>query len=250
MTEDPSSWFRRYRPVSEPRLRLVCFPHAGGAASAYRAWPPLLPGDVELLAVQYPGRQDRLDERCLTSMDQLADAVAEALAPFLDRPLALFGHSMGASVAHEVALRLERRHGPVLHTLLVSARLPPRHHRSRDSLRDDQALLADVRTLDPANSAILEDPGIREVIFPSIRADYRIIDTYQPSTGLIVSTPVAAYVGNRDPLVSLWQMRAWSDVTKSGFDTVVFPGGHFYLRSHEVSLVGDVARRLADAVHP
>src|SRR5205814_8095171 len=90
-------WFRRYRPVPECRLRLVCFPHAGGSASAYRSWPDSLPGDIELLAVRYPGRQDRLREPCLTSVAELADAVTGALTPYLDRPVALFGHSMGAS---------------------------------------------------------------------------------------------------------------------------------------------------------
>src|SRR5689334_14969295 len=102
VTDHSSRWFRRYRRVTDPRLRLVCFPHAGGSASAYRSWAALLPSDVDMLAVQYPGRQDRLAEPCLVAMEQLTDAIVTALAPLCDRPLALFGHSMGASLAHEV----------------------------------------------------------------------------------------------------------------------------------------------------
>jgi pyochelin biosynthesis protein PchC len=222
-------------------LRLVCLPHAGGSASAYRSWPGLLPGDIDMLAVQYPGRQDRLGEPCLTSMDELADAVVAALDPLRDRPLALFGHSMGASLAHEVALRLPAR---VVELLLVSARLPPRHHNPRLPSHDDQALLADVRSLDPEYSAFLDDPEMRAVMMPSIRADYRIADAYRPSPCPVVDAPVVAYVGDQDPYVSVWQLRAWSEVTKAGFESVVLPGHHFYLRSQEARLVGDIANRL------
>lgn len=242
-TVHSSPWFRRYRRVTNPRLRLVCLPHAGGSASAYRSWVSLLPGDVDLLAVQYPGRQDRLGEPCLVTMDQLADAIVTALAPFLDLPVALFGHSMGASLAHEVGLRLERS-GHAVQTLLVSARLPPRHHRPRMDSWDDEALLADVRMLDPDSTTILADPDMRAMMLPAIRADYLIADTYRPTPEGIIDAPVVAYVGDDDPYVRVWQLRAWSEITKSGFQTVVFPGSHFYLRGRESELVQDISSRL------
>jgi surfactin synthase thioesterase subunit len=225
----------------------VCFPHAGGSASAYRSWTALLPDDVELLSAQYPGRQDRLAEPCLVEMDQLADAVCTALAPSLDLPVALFGHSMGASLAHEVALRLERAGAAPL-ALLVSARMPPRHHQPRIDTWDDQALLADVLALDPDSEAILADPDMRALMLPAIRADYLVADTYRPEPDPVVGVPVVAYVGDRDPYVSVWQLRAWSEVTKSNFQMVVFPGKHFYLRSAEVELVQDISGRLVTNV--
>lgn len=221
----------------------MCFPHAGGSASSYRSWASLLPDDVELLSVQYPGRQDRLAEPCLLTMDQLADAVCTALTSFLDLPVALFGHSMGASLAHEVALRLERAGAAPL-ALLVSARMPPRHHRSRIETWDDQALLADVRILDPDSEAILADPDMRELMLPAIRADYLVADTYRPAPDPIVGVPVVAYGGDRDPYVSVWQLRAWSEITKSSFQMMVFPGSHFYLRLAETELVQDISGRL------
>ncbi|GAB1510052.1 thioesterase II family protein [Actinophytocola sp. KF-1] len=236
-----SSWFRRFRPIPDSRLRLVCFPHAGGSASAYRSWPALLPADVEVLAVQYPGRQDRGHEPCPADLHELADAVTAALDPFLDRPLALFGHSMGASAAHEVALRMGN---PLVHGLFVSARLPPRHHRPRDPHQDDDALLADVRALDPAGAAVLDDPDLRALLLPPIRADYRIADTYRPSADPVVDVPVVAYVGDRDPCVRPWQMQAWSEITNAGFDVVEFPGDHFYLKAAADRLTGDIGRRL------
>ena len=228
-------------------MRLVCFPHAGGSASAYRSWASLLPDDVELLSAQYPGRQDRLAEPCLVSMDQFADAVCTALTPFLDLPVALFGHSMGASLAHEVALRLERA-GTAPLALLVSSRMPPRHHRPRIEAWDDQALLADVRVLDPDSEAILADPDMRELMLPAIRADYLVADSYRPAPDPIVGIPVVAYAGDRDPYVSIWQLRAWAEITKSNFQMLVFPGHHFYLRSNAVELVQDISSRLVTNV--
>jgi pyochelin biosynthetic protein PchC len=243
---DMTDWFRRYRRVVEPRLRLVCFPHAGGSASVYRSWPNRLPDDVELLAAQYPGRQDRLREPCVDRMDRLATLVTGALLPFLDRPLALFGHSMGASLAHEVAVRLERLHGAEIVTLFVSARLPPRHHRPRDVHQDDETLLADVRMLDPVNSAVLDDPDMRELMLPVIRADYQVADSYRPANPL-VRAPVVAYLGDADPTVGAGQLRAWAEITHAGFALVEFPGDHFYLVPGEAELVADIAARL-DAV--
>lgn len=242
-------WFRRYRQIPEPRLCLVCFPHAGGSAGVYRSWADRLPGDVEVLAVQYPGRQDRLHEPCIDRMDRLVDLVIDALEPVRDRPLALFGHSMGASVAHEVAVRLATPSPPSLVTLFVSARMPPRHHRPRDLQFDDEALLADIRTLNPGDAQILQDPDMRALMLPAIRADYRLADTHRPSPDSMIDVPVVAYVGDQDPHVGVWQMSAWSDVTKAGFDLVAFPGNHFYLVPNEAELVDDVARRL-DANRP
>lgn len=242
--DSTSSWFRKYRRVPVPARRLLVFPHAGGSASVFRSWPNHLPPDIEMLAVQYPGRQDRLHEPCLDRMEEMADAISAAALSLRGTPIALFGHSMGASIAHEVALRLERRHGLVADTLLVSARLPPRYHRSRDPRADDEALLADVRRLDGRGAAVLDDPDMRELVLPAIRADYRLADTYVASPGQTVTAPVVAYVGDRDPDVRVSQMRAWSEVTAAGFVVGVFPGDHFYLFGQEAELVGDIVRRL------
>lgn len=124
-------WLRRPRPVANPRLRLVCLPHGGGTAGAFYGWTAWLPADVELVAVQYPGRQDRFGEPCLRDMGELADAVAQALLPLLDRPVALFGHSMGAALAYEVTLRLETQYR-ARRGSCSSRAAPPRRARGKD----------------------------------------------------------------------------------------------------------------------
>ncbi|WP_203596713.1 thioesterase II family protein [Actinomadura bangladeshensis] len=245
-------WLRPYTSVPRPRLRLVCFPHAGGAASAFRTWPRYLPDDVELLAACYPGRENRLDERPVDRMDVLVERLAEVMLPLLNRPIALFGHSMGATVAHELAIRLGRRPNAELVGLFVSGRVPPHRLRSfaPDELGDEESLIAEVRRLGHDNLALYEDPEIRDMILPAVAADYRVVASYPPGPRETISIPVTAYGGDRDPDVSADDLRAWAATTSGPFEHRVLPGGHFYLRAEEKPLVEDISARLRTPTAP
>ncbi|MFJ8945129.1 thioesterase II family protein [Streptomyces sp. NPDC102395] len=242
-------WFR-HQPARAPRVRLVCFPHAGGAASSYREWGGLLPPDVDLLAVQYPGRQNRLREPCVETMEELADRVAAALAPYLGLPVAFFGHSMGSSVAYEVALRLERRSGLVLERLFVSGRAAPHRLPAPPSgPRDDHELLASVRRLGEPDAGAYDDPELLPLVLPSLRADHRLIGAYRPERPAPLSTPVTAFGGESDPACPVEELAGWAELTTAGFRQRSFPGGHFYLVEHRAELVSLVGEQLTGAPH-
>ncbi|MFC8718965.1 thioesterase II family protein [Kitasatospora sp. NPDC057198] len=241
-----SRWFRRQPASGGPATRrLVCLPHAGGAAGAFHGWAEHLGAGVELLAACYPGRQERLDEECLTSMEELADAVTAALLPFLDLPVHLFGHSMGATLGYEVALRLEREHGVRPAGLHVSSRKAPhRITRNPAHLGTDQEIVAELHALGGTETRLLDDPDLFELLMPAIRADFRIVGSYPARPVRRLGCPVSGYVGDRDAGVTPADMAAWADAGTGPFDLRVFPGGHFYLAEHREALVRDLAARI------
>jgi pyochelin biosynthesis protein PchC len=224
-------WLRHFHPAPAARTRLVCLPHAGGAASFYFPVSQYLAPAVEVLAVQYPGRQDRRNEKCISTIGQLADQVFHAVRPWADRPLALFGHSMGATLAFEVARRLEDD-GAVPTALFASGRRAPCRHRDEQiHLRDDNGLVAEVRALSGTHSQLLDDDELLRMILPAIRNDYRAIETYRYQPGSKLRCPIFAFIGDGDPKSTVGEAQAWSEHTVGKFELQVFPGGHFYINS-------------------
>ena len=242
-----ADWFRAYKDNSGATVRLLCLPHAGGAPTAFLGWQPLLPDHVQVLAACYPGRQDRLLEPCLPGMEPMADAITAALVPYLDLPIAIFGHSMGSAIGYEVALRLEKRHGVRPAQLFVSGRAAP-HRVAPTAVHEDSdaALLAQVRSLGGTESAVLEHPELRELLLPSLRADYTLIETYRPapSQARPVGAPIVGFLGDTDPACTPEEFDSWSELTTGPFESHIYPGGHFFLTEHEKALVTDIAARL------
>ncbi|MFJ2114380.1 MULTISPECIES: thioesterase II family protein [unclassified Streptomyces] len=238
-------WLRRYNPAPTSRIRLVCFPHAGGSAPYYFPMAQALPPAVEVLAVQYPGRQDRRTEPCIDDIDRLADTLFEILVPLTDKPLALFGHSMGAVIAFEVARRLEERADTVVATLFASGRRAPSCHRDEYvHTLDDDGLIADIKALNGTDAALLDSDDIRELILPAIRNDYRAVETYHYRPGPRLSCPISVFTGAEDPRVTADEARAWEQHTTGGFTLRTFRGGHFFLADHHKDISAAVLDRL------
>ncbi|MFJ6141800.1 thioesterase II family protein [Kitasatospora sp. NPDC092286] len=241
-----TTWLRRYHPAPEAaEATVVCFPHAGGAATYYQPMALALSGSADVLAVQYPGRQDRRHEPPLVDIAELADRAAEALLPRIDGPLVLFGHSMGAVIAFEVARRLEEGAGVSPEALYVSGRRAPSTFRIEDlHTRGDRALLGEIRGLSGTDSGVLDDEEIVAMILPALRADYRAIETYRSAPGARVDCPVVALTGDRDPKATVAEVAAWREHTTGTFELKVLPGDHFYLTADPGAVVAEIARRL------
>lgn len=229
--------------VSRPgaAVRLVCFPHAGGSAGFFAAWSRLAAPGIEVHTVQYPGREDRIIEAPEPDMACLAGCAAAALDGSDDRPLALFGHSMGAAVAYEVARLLDRE--PV-HLFASGRHSPGEVVPGGVHLRDDAGLVADLARLGGTGAGLLAMPEVLEVVLPAVRNDYRLIETYHELPGRRLGCPVTALIGTEDPEVDAGQARRWAAHTTGPFDLVELPGAHFYLDARRTEVLDVVEAAL------
>lgn len=244
-TSGSGGWIRAYGR-GPGKARLVCFPHAGGAASYFHPWAAALAPDVEVLAVQYPGRQDRHCEPCVQSIPDLADRVHEALRSWTSETFAFFGHSMGAVLAFEVACRIAREGGGGPAHLFVSGRRAPSRHRHEELHRAPApALIAELRTLGGTDPRVLEDEELMSLALPTVRADYTAVETYRFGSAPPLACDITALVGDRDPKTGIDEAAAWSGHTTGGFDLRVYPGGHFYLNDCRPGVLDLVASSLS-----
>jgi pyochelin biosynthesis protein PchC len=246
-TAEHDLWIRRFRPAHPGAPRLLCLPHAGGSAGFYLPFAQELAPDVNVLAVQYPGRQDRRAEPASLSLTELADVVFRLLDPEDPTPLTLFGHSMGAAVSFELARRLEAAGRPPAH-LVASARrgphLPPGpsfHHLG------DAAILAEVSRLNGTDAPPLEDDGILRMALPALRADFRAVESHRHTPGPMLTCPVTAMTGTTDPRVPPQDARAWSTTTEGPFALSLHPGGHFYLVPRHTEVTTELRTLLTEA---
>lgn len=244
-SQQAARWFRTLKGQSQPRLRLLCFPHAGGAASFFRFWVPLMPDDIELLAVRYPGREDRIRDPFPDSMEDLLEPLADACSALDDAPLVMFGHSMGAAIAYETSLRLQKKYGMKTAHLFVSGREGPgREAPSALAEAPTSDLIGEVSRLGGTDAQVIADPDLQDLLLPAIRADYRILEEHTPTAGTTLDAPVVAYYGASDPDLDAESVSAWANVPRSEFDMRVFEGGHFYLSEYREELLQDLLPRL------
>lgn len=228
------AWLHRVDARRSDAVQLVLLPHAGGSASYFNALASKLAADFDVVLVQYPGRQERRREPAMPTIAALADGVFNALG-MPDRPTILFGHSMGAVVAFETTVRMERAGATGLLGMIASGRRGPAVLKHEDvHLRGDAGLIAEIRALSGTHADIFDNKEIVQMILPALRADYRAVETYRMSVGTRIRTPVSILIGDSDPRVSVADAQAWSDITDGGSQLRVFPGGHFYLdQQHE-----------------
>ncbi|MFE1091851.1 thioesterase II family protein [Streptomyces sp. NEAU-PBA10] len=245
--DDGAAWIRRFHSSPEAEVRLICFPHAGGSASFFFPVSRGLAPRAEVLAMQYPGRQDRRSEPNVPDMTQLANKAADSLVPFTDKPYALFGHSMGSTLAYEVARRLQDAGRPAK-ALFVSGRRAP--HRNADDglhLLSDEEIVADIGALDGTGAQVFGDAELMDMVLPAIRSDYQAAETYRYAPGPILTSPVHALTGFSDAWVDVSELHHWKEHTEAGFDLTVFPGGHFYLAEQHEDILEFVRSRLFDS---
>jgi medium-chain acyl-[acyl-carrier-protein] hydrolase len=231
--------------------RLFCIPHAGGGASAFASWSAGLPPEIEICPIALPGREQRIGEAAYTQLTPLVEQIAAAVRPWLDRPYAIFGHSMGAMIGFELARWLRREGCRPPTCLFVSSlsaphrgdSLTPIHH-----LPEAEFLAELIRRYDNLPEEMLRVAELRQYFAPILRADFTILETYNYRPEPPLECSIRAFGGMSDPGVSRQDLEAWSDQTRSSFEVQRFPGGHFYYRQDPMALFSSISRSLRDAI--
>lgn len=242
-------WIVRFHPNPSARLRLFCFPYAGGGAPAFRGWGARLPDLVEVCAVQPPGRGSRIREEAFTRVGPLLDALEPALADYLDRPFAFFGHSMGAIVSYELAQRLRETGKTGPRHLFVSGRRAP-HVPDPDPPTYDlpePEFVEELRRLNGTPTEVLAHPELMELMLPLLRRDFELSQTYDPPPRPPVACPITAFGGAADRVAGREGLEAWREHTSAPFVARVLPGDHFFLHTSEAALLQIIARDLEAA---
>lgn len=215
-----SAWVRFPQPNPQAKLRLFCFPYAGGGAVNFCKWPSGLPNAVEVCPVELPGRGIRVRELPFTGLEPLVQAIAPALLSFLDKPFAFFGHSMGGILSFELARLLHREYDlcPV-HLFVSGRRAPPQVHDLEPPLHTlpESALIEEVRRLNGTPDAVLENAELMQLLLPVLRADFAVLETYVYAPEPTLDCPITAFGGLQDQEVNRDELQAWQDQTNAAF---------------------------------
>ncbi|MEV4020896.1 alpha/beta fold hydrolase [Nonomuraea angiospora] len=239
-----SAWVKRFHRSVAGAPRLICFPHAGGSANSFHWLSQALSPAVEVLALQYPGRQERLVEEPIDDLYALVDRVIPEVRKWCDRPFALYGHSMGATLAFETAGRLEQT-GLKPQILFVSGRRAPRRGAESERYRlDDEGLIEEIKRLNGTDAGVLDSDELIRMVLPTIRSDYRAIETYRYRPQPARACPVVALAGDADPDTEIADVEAWREFTTGDFTLHTFAGGHFFADDNKEQVGAVVAGHL------
>ncbi|MDQ3280872.1 MAG: alpha/beta fold hydrolase [Acidobacteriota bacterium] len=237
-------------PIERPdaSARLLCIPYAGGGASAYRGWARFVPPEVELCAVQPPGRENRFTEPPLRTIREIADGIADALACEADdRPLIVFGHSMGALVAFELARVLRARGAAMPLLLILSGHVAPHLAPHRPPIYDlpEREFLARIRIMEGTPAAVFEQRELLDFYLPVLRADFTACDTYVCAPEPPLAMPFLVLAGDADATMPVEDVAAWSGHTTAEYALRVIPGGHFFPQTARDAVLREIASAIA-----
>lgn len=257
-TSNPSSPVVRYetggflflKPKSETRLRLFCFPYAGGRPTIFHRWQDALPSTIELCPIQLHPCGTQGTVRSFNGLSSLVQAIARDLLPYLDRPFAFFGHSMGALVSFEVARWLRGEYNRLPIHLFVSGREAPHLSNSGPPIHalPEPKLLEELKLLNGTPQEILQNSDWMKLVLPILRADLEICETYTYFPEPPLDCPMIAFGGLEDNRVGRDQLEAWRSQTRGSFSLRMLPGDHFFLQPNRLQIINTLWQALRRSV--
>jgi len=239
-------WLALLRRNKPARLRLFCFPYAGGNASLFRTWWNNLPTTIEVCPVHLPGRGPRLSEPPFKRLLSMVETLIPALRPHLDQPFAFFGHSMGALIAFETARHLQKAHNVEPVHLFISGSNPPQLQKNKRvtyDLPDDQ-FIKELQRLNGTPQAVLEHSELLDFMMGQLRADFEVVETYSYVSGPPLSCGISVFGGLGDGETSRERLTHWQKQTTGPFFLSMLPGDHFFLHTAESLLFRLLSQKL------
>jgi medium-chain acyl-[acyl-carrier-protein] hydrolase len=240
MVAPASQWFTCSRVVAKPRVRLLCFPYAGGSANIYHQWSKLLAPDIEVRALQLPGRTFRLREPSITRMDALISALLPQIEPLLDAPLALFGHSMGSLIAYELAAALPIP--PALFFPSARGAAHVAHGPAIHQLPHDAFVHEVERRYGP--SEVMHHAEMASLVIPPLRADFELLETYVHRDRPKLSMPIVALAGTADHIAPPSLVRTWEELAGASFSMHEVVGNHFFVDAERTTVTQIIDKAL------
>jgi medium-chain acyl-[acyl-carrier-protein] hydrolase len=242
-----SPWLITYKRNSNASVRLFCLHCAGGSASEFRGWPAHLPSKVEVVAIQLPGREGRVREPFIASMDALIDGVVNAIAPLLDKPYVIFGHSFGALGGFEVIRELRRRGLKQPFLFIPAGRRGPQVTESKPPIASmpREEFIEELRKdYGDHIGHVLESPELREAFIPQIQADFALSETYCFRAGQPLDCPIIALAGVEEDDLETDALNSWSAHTNRSFHSRRFPGDHFFIRQSQELVIEAIRQEI------
>lgn len=234
-----NGWLILPKPNPAAAMRLFCLPYAGGSPLVFCNWPASLPDSIEVCPIQLPGRGMRLREPPFTRLAPLLESLIPVMRPFLDKPFALFGHSMGGLICFELARALRLRSGLEPECMFLAGRqAPPMPDRTtaRYDLPEPD-FIEELRHLNGTPPEILEHPELMRLLVPLLRAELELCQTYVYQPGPNLDCPLFIFGGVHDGEVSYEELKAWRPFTTGAFSVRMLPGDHFFVRTASSELL-------------
>jgi medium-chain acyl-[acyl-carrier-protein] hydrolase len=235
MTVKTTPWIVGGRVSPGACCRLFCLAHSGSGASQFSSWRNFLPPILDICPIQLPGRENRFREAPFTQIRPIVEHLAEALEPYLDRPYILYGFSLGALIAFELARHLRQQKADPPVSFYALARPAPHLPQTKLPLRhlDDDLFVAELtRRYNGMSPLILQDRELMQLLLPALRADFTALETYVYQDEEPLACPIRTFGGDLDPTATEDELRAWRLQTNASFELKMFPGDHFFIRNN------------------
>ena len=241
------SLFIRRAPRAHARLRLFCLPYAGAGASIFGAWPDLLPAEIEVVALQLPGKEDRVFEQPFAKLKPLIRTAAQAMRPYLHTiPFAIFGYCCGALIGYELAREVEKRFDLSPDHLFVASQAAPHLPYKDQSIHSlpPEKFKQNLEMLNGTSEEILQNEDMMALLLPALRADFVLYEQYTHQEGPLLACPITALGGSLDPRVKKQELEAWARHTTDEFALHLFEGEHFFVNDMPEDVLAVVATTL------